>query len=79
MIEFEFVGRFAILKMIFLTGISGFLFLAFLEGIQRRNPWKILVYLPEAEANEIASLEAFGGESSGLHLSPKMVTFSNIA
>ena len=35
--------------------------MAFLEGIQRRNPWKILVYLPEAEANEItSSLEAFG-------------------
>ena len=28
-IEFEFVGRFAILKMVLLTGLPGFLFLVF--------------------------------------------------
>ena len=71
-IEFEFVGRLAILKMITLTGISGFLFLALLEGIKQRNPWKILVHLPEGEAHQItSSLEAMGEKIDWLSLESK--------
>ena len=41
-IEFEFVGRFAILKMNLITGLSGFFFLTFLNQLKQGNPWKVL-------------------------------------
>ena len=52
-IEFEFVGRFAILKMILFTGLSGFFFLTFLNRLNQGNPWKVLVHLPEKDARGI--------------------------
>jgi lipopolysaccharide/colanic/teichoic acid biosynthesis glycosyltransferase len=52
-IEFEFVGRFAILKMILFTGLSCFLFLAFLNRLNQGNPWKVLVHLFEEDAKKI--------------------------
>ena len=52
-IEFEFVGRFAILKMILFTGLPGFLFLAFLNRLKQGNPWKVLVHLLEEDAKKI--------------------------
>jgi lipopolysaccharide/colanic/teichoic acid biosynthesis glycosyltransferase len=52
-IEFEFVGRFAILKMILFTGLPGFLFLAFLNRLNQGNPWKVLVHLFEEDAKKI--------------------------
>ena len=62
-IEFEFVGRFAILKMVFLTGAFSFLFLSLLDRINRRNPWKILVHLPKDEADKVTSgFEFLGGQ-----------------
>ena len=71
-IEFEFVGRLAIFKMIFLTGISGFLILFFLERIKQRNPWKILVLLPKNEAQKITSnLDAFEEKIEWLSLKSK--------
>jgi lipopolysaccharide/colanic/teichoic acid biosynthesis glycosyltransferase len=52
-IEFEFVGRFAIFKMILFTGLPGFLFLAFLNRLNQGNPWKVLVHLFEEDAKKI--------------------------
>ena len=52
-IEFEFVGRFAILKMNLFTGLSGFFFLTFLNRLKQGNPWKVLLHLPEEDAQAI--------------------------
>ena len=52
-IEFDFVGRFAILKMNLFTGLSGFFFLTFLNRLKQGNPWKVLLHLPEEEAQAI--------------------------
>ena len=52
-IEFEFVGRFAILKMNLITGLSGFFFLTFLNRLKQGNPWNILLQLPEEDAQVI--------------------------
>ena len=51
-IEFEFVGRFAILKMVLLTGLSGFFFLAFINLLNQGNPWKVLAHLSEKDAKK---------------------------
>ena len=52
-IEFEFVGRFAILKMILFTGLLGFFFLTFLNRLNQGNPWKVLLHLSEEDAQAI--------------------------
>ena len=52
-IEFEFVGRLAIFKMILFTGLSGFFFLAFLNRLNQGNPWKVLLHLSEEDAKKI--------------------------
>ena len=54
-IEFEFVGRFAILKMVLLTGLSGFFFLAFINLLNQGNPWKVLAHLSEKDAKKIVT------------------------
>ena len=54
-IEFEFVGRFAVLKMVLINGIFCFLFLNYLDRLNQKHPWRILVLLPEAEAVEIVN------------------------
>jgi lipopolysaccharide/colanic/teichoic acid biosynthesis glycosyltransferase len=54
-IEFEFVGRFAILKMILFTGLSGFFFLAFINLLNQGNPWKVLAHLSEKDAKKIVT------------------------
>ena len=51
--EFEFVGRFAVLKIIFLTGIIGFLILNFLERVSLKKPWRILILLPVEEGRRV--------------------------
>jgi len=41
-IEFEFVGRLAIFKIVATASLAVFLFLNFLSGLNRRNPWRVL-------------------------------------
>ena len=52
-IEFDFIGRLAIFKMVGLTGLSVFLFLVFLIGLNRGNPWRVLPLLSEGRLGEI--------------------------
>jgi lipopolysaccharide/colanic/teichoic acid biosynthesis glycosyltransferase len=52
-IEFEFVGRLAILKMILFTGLPGFFFFTFLNRLNQGNPWKVLLHLSEEDAQAI--------------------------
>ena len=70
-IEFEFVGRFAILKMILFTGLPSFFFLTFLNRLNQGNPWKVLLHLSEEDAQAIiANLK--GTEYSIEWISPKV-------
>lgn len=52
-IEFEFIGRFAVLKIILLTGAMVFTFLFILDQIQKDNPWRILPLLPDSSVNKL--------------------------
>ena len=51
--EFEFVGRFAVLKIILLTGVITFLIISLLEKLSLKNPWRILALLPNEEGRRV--------------------------
>ena len=52
-VEFDFIGRLAIFKMVGLTGLSVFLFLLFLILLNRGNPLRILPLLNKDRLGEI--------------------------
>ena len=52
-VEFDFIGRIAIFKMVTLSGLSGFLFLVFLNGLNRGNPLRVLPLLKEDKFTKI--------------------------
>ena len=49
-IDYQFVGRFVVSKIFIVTGIFVFLFLFSIDRLNRRNPWRVLVYLPEFDS-----------------------------
>ena len=57
-IEFDFIGRLAIFKMVTLTGLSSFVFLIFLEKLTLKNPWLIL---PLLDKDKLKNLQKYKG------------------
>lgn len=53
LIEFDFIGRLAIFKIVGLSGLSVFLFFLFLIGLNHSNPLRILPLLKEDKLREI--------------------------
>lgn len=42
LIEFDFIGRFTVLKMFLITSLGTFIFLNFLNNLSNRNPWRVM-------------------------------------
>lgn len=42
LIEFDFIGRFTILKIFLSTGLGTFIFLNLLNSLSNRNPWRVM-------------------------------------
>jgi len=57
-IEFDFIGRLAIFKMVTLTGLLSFIFLIFLEKLTLENPWRVL---PLLEKGKLMNLQKYKG------------------
>ena len=57
-IEFDFIGRLAIFKMVILTGLLSFIILIFLEKLTLENPWRIL---PLLEKDKLMNLQKYKG------------------
>jgi lipopolysaccharide/colanic/teichoic acid biosynthesis glycosyltransferase len=54
-IEFDFVGRFAALKMLGGVGLIAYFFITLQDFLSRRNPWRTLVLVSDERRKEIRS------------------------
>ena len=49
LIEFDFIGRFAILKIFLSTGLGTFIFLDLLNSFSIRNPWRVMALVDSSK------------------------------
>ena len=52
-IEFDFIGRLAILKMLISTGLGTFIFLNMLNSLSNRNPWRVMALIDSCRRKKI--------------------------
>ena len=54
-VEFDFIGRLAVFKIVTATGIISFLFLSFQNSLSNRNPWRVLTLLNDERVKQLKS------------------------
>jgi lipopolysaccharide/colanic/teichoic acid biosynthesis glycosyltransferase len=54
-VEFDYIGRFAVLKIVIATGAISFLFLSFQNSLSNRNPWRVLALLNDVRVKQLKS------------------------
>ena len=54
-VEFDFIGRLAVFKIVIATGAISFLFLSFQNSLSNRNPWRVLALLNDVRVKQLKS------------------------
>lgn len=54
-VEFDYIGRFAVLKIVIASGAISFLFLSFQNSLSNRNPWRVLALLNDVRVKQLKS------------------------
>jgi lipopolysaccharide/colanic/teichoic acid biosynthesis glycosyltransferase len=54
-VEFDFIGRLAVFKIVIVTGAISFLFLSFQNSLSNRNPWRVLPLLNDGRVKQLKS------------------------
>lgn len=52
-VEFDFVGRFVIIKIVLGTGFLSYIFLLLQNSLSNRNPWRVMTLLSDVRANQL--------------------------
>ena len=54
-VEFDFIGRLAVFKIVTATALISFLFLSFQNSLSNRNPWRVLTLLSDKRVKQLKS------------------------
>lgn len=54
-VEFDFIGRLAVFKIVIATGMLSFLFLSFQNSLSNRNSWRVLTLLDDERVKQLKS------------------------